>query len=314
MRTMTREDAAYRATGTLYAGGAAMLFASKGLLAKLLYARGVDFQTLTLLRALLALPLFWGLLALHDRGRHKNRTGRSPLPRQPRSALLGAGLAGALCYGIGSLLDFRALELIDAAMERALLFSYPSLVVLYSAYARRAWPVWPVVVAVLLTYLGICLVVGGFSTDAWRENALGALLVLGCAVSYATYFLVGERHAPTLGGVRFTAVAMTCAAVVIAPSFAATHSFADFAKIDSTGWGLIAALTIACLFLPSLMQTEGIRRIGAVRGAIISTVGPPTTMVLAALLIQERPHAWQIVGTLLIIVGVFVIGRYQQRT
>lgn len=297
-----------RIAGGLMAAGAAMLFASKGIFAKALYLRGVDYQTLTLMRALLSLPLFWGLAASSGFAAPGGRLRAQP----PR--LLGlALLAGALCYGAGALLDFRALELIDAGVERSLLFSYPALVVLFAAVAQRRWPGPAVIAAVLLTYSGICLVVGGFEVATWRANATGAMLVLACAVTFAIYFFIGERCIPGLGGVGFTLLAMSGATGLILAHFAAVGSWAALARVDLVSWTLLAALAVLCMFVPSLLQSGGIRRIGAVRGAILSTVGPPTTLLLGILLLGERPDIWQLAGTALIILGVIVIGRAEVR-
>jgi drug/metabolite transporter (DMT)-like permease len=295
-------------TGSLMAAGGAMLFASKGLFAKALYLRGMDYQTLSLVRALLSLPLFWGLAAAKGFATPGGRLWQQP----PRLLWLAAG-AGALCYGIGALVDFHALELIDAGVERSLMFSYPALVVLFAAVARRRWPGATVLFAVLLTYAGICLVVGAFDVAIWRANAAGAVFVLACAVTFAVYFMAGERCTPVLGGLGFAVVAMSGATGLIVAQYFAFHSLATVGHIDAIGWLLLGALAILCMVLPSLLQAGGIRRVGAVRGAILSTVGPPTTMLLGAALLQERPGIWQIVGTALIILGVFVIGRNETR-
>jgi drug/metabolite transporter (DMT)-like permease len=63
------------------------------------------------------------------------------------------------------------------------------------------------------------------------------------------------------------------------------------------------------MFLPTLMQAEGIRRIGAVRGSLVSTVGPPAALFLGMAMLGERPTLWQLAGTALIIIGVFIISR-----
>ncbi len=100
-------------TGFLFAGCAALLFATKGLFVKALGAHGVDYLTVAMIRGLLALPLFAGLALW--RGVDLRRA-------QPRVLALAA-LAGALGYGVGALTDFRALEMIDVSVERALLFT-----------------------------------------------------------------------------------------------------------------------------------------------------------------------------------------------
>ena len=115
--------------GALLAGGGAMLFAAKGILAKSLYADGVGFELLVTVRALIALPLFWAFAIWREGA----ATIRNTSPR----AIGVAALAGAGCYYVGALSDFYALTLIDASIERVLLFSYPALVVLFASVLTR---------------------------------------------------------------------------------------------------------------------------------------------------------------------------------
>jgi drug/metabolite transporter (DMT)-like permease len=61
------------------------------------------------------------------------------------------------------------------------------------------------------------------------------------------------------------------------------------------------------MFLPASFQAEGVRRIGAQRGAVLSSVGPPTTVLLAFFLLRERLSAWQWVGMALIVLGIMVL-------
>lgn len=291
---------ARRATlGLLLTAAGAILFASKGLFAKALYREGVDFQTLTVLRALIALPMFW-VLAL-------NRGLR--LERLPRRAVALAALAGMTCYGLGALVDFHALELIDVSIERALLFSYPAVVVFYTALMRRAAPSPAVLVALAVTYAGIVLVVGAFDISAWHRNITGSLMVLFCATTTAAYFLLGERCIRNLGSMGFTIVAMIAATVFVTLYYLFSHPLVAVTQVTPHGWLLLLALAVLCMFLPTLLQAEGIRSIGAVRGALVSTVGPPAALLLGALLLGERPGPSQLLGTALIIVGVYVISR-----
>jgi drug/metabolite transporter (DMT)-like permease len=290
--------------GFVLAGSGAVLFATKGVFSKALWASGVDYLTLTALRALLALPMF-AALALWR--------GMS-LRAAPRQAVLQAAVAGVLCYGCGALLDFRALELIDVSLERALMFTYPALIVAWYAVVKHALPRPAMLVALGLTYAGVLLVVGAYDTGLWRQNLGGALLVLCCAGTTATYFLLGERSIPHLGSSGFTVVAMAAAAVMVIAVFLATHSLEVVARLDLNQWMLLLALAVLCMFLPTLCQAEGIRRLGAQRGSMASTLGPPAAMLLGAGLLGERPGLWQIVGTGLILVGIAVIAKPRAET
>jgi drug/metabolite transporter (DMT)-like permease len=61
------------------------------------------------------------------------------------------------------------------------------------------------------------------------------------------------------------------------------------------------------MFLPGLMQADGMRRVGAQRAAIGSTVGPPATILMAALFLGERLNAWQMLGSAMIVASVLVL-------
>jgi drug/metabolite transporter (DMT)-like permease len=289
--------------GFALAGAGAMLFATKGVFSKALSASGVDYLTLTALRAVLSLPMFAALALSRGMSLH----------RAPPRALLLSALAGVLCYGGGALLDFRALELIDVSLERALMFSYPALIVAWYALVRHEFPSKKVLVALGFTYLGILLVVGAFDLALWKQNLAGALLVLCCAAMTAAYFLLGERAIPHLGSGGFTVVAMAAAAVMVVTVFLFTHSVELVLHITARQWLLLLALAVLCMFLPTLCQAEGIRRVGAQRGSLASTIGPPAAMLLGIAFLGEKPSLWQLVGTALIMAGIAVIARRESR-
>lgn len=276
-----------------------MLFASKGLLAKAAYARGLHFETLVVVRAVLAMPLFW-MFAM-------TREPRASLRGTPRAAVCAAALAGVLCYYVGALTDFYALTLIDASVERVLLFSYPAIVVAIGSMMKRRWPARSVLLAVTLTYIGIFFTMGGFNMAVLQANSVGAAFVLISALTYALYFMIGEKFTREIGSSRFTLIAMTAAAIALMVDYALTRDVSELAAIDSTTWVILGVLAVFCMFIPALMQAEGIRRIGAQRGSVVSTAGPPTTIVLGWLLLSERLSAMQFAGVALIVAGVLAL-------
>src|SRR5690242_14225882 len=111
-------DIRTRRLGMLCVAAAAMLFASKGLFGKALYARGVGFELLVAVRSVLAFPLFmWvglrsGPNAPAVSGDDEAQTPAvTPAPpARPRArAVLAAVIAGVTCYYLGALVDFQAL-------------------------------------------------------------------------------------------------------------------------------------------------------------------------------------------------------------
>lgn len=304
-RALPGSSASTRLVGTLLVAGGAMLLATKGVITKFIYARGMDYESLVVIRSVLAAPLFWAWALNHG--------AAGAIMRSPRRAIVIAAFAGALCYGLGSLLNFYALTVIDASLERALLFTYPAMVVLAGAVQSRRLPPPRVSGALLMTWLGVALAVGAFDRDVLSANATGAATVLLCAATFAIYFLISERYTREVGSLAFTVFAMTCAALVLIAWFIPRHGSLP-AVPDAGAWWLIGLLVIFATVAPLLMLAEGVRRIGAEQGAIMSTVGPPFTIFVAWLALDERLTLDQFLGTLLIIAGILVVEVLRRRS
>lgn len=285
--------------------GGAMLFAIKGIITKFIYARGMDYESLVVLRSVLAMPLFWAWALHHG--------AASAIRRAPGSTIAAAAFAGALCYSLGSLLDFYALTLIDASLERALLFTYPAMVVLAGSVLSRRLPSLRVGAAIALTWLGVAFAVGAFDQGVLAANATGALFVLLCAATFATYFLVSERYTREIGSIAFTVFAMTGATIALLAWYLPRHAAWPMPP-DAAGWGLVGLLVLFSTLAPVLLMAEGVRRIGAERGAIVSTVGPPFTIVIAWLLLDERMTLGQLLGTALIVAGILSVEVARRRS
>ncbi|HEV7607529.1 MAG TPA: DMT family transporter [Steroidobacteraceae bacterium] len=291
-----------RQLGMWFVAASAILFASKGLFGKALYQRGVGFELLVAVRAVLAVPLFaWFAVRANSPAQGGERREMSV------RAVLAAAIAGIVCYYVGALVDFWALTLIDASVERVLLFSYPAMVMLIHCFMWRRAPEKRLVVAMLVTYVGIFFAMGGVDLHELRQNLFGAGLVLIAALTTAIYFLIGERYTVELGSTRFAAIGMSSAAAMLALHFAVFRSFAELRALQAYDWLLLVILGVACMFIPGLLQAEGMRRVGAQRAAIGSTIGPPTTILLAALFLGERLNVWQILGSAMIVCSVLVL-------
>ncbi len=281
----------------------AILLSAKGVLSKLLYAEGLDFQQVITIRSLLALPLFW-LWAIYS-------AGFPTLVSVDRKGLSAALVAGLACYYIGGTLDFYALTLIDAGLERVLLYTYPTIIVLGLALLKRRWPSWQVIVSLLITYLGILLAIGVFDMSLWRANSFGSFLVLICAFTYAGYFFANDLAGKSIGSAVFTVYAMSAATLALLVHFLLTHSFSDV-SISPRAWFLFFILVVVVTVVPLFLLAEGVKQIGAQRAGLVSTVGPASTIILAAIILGEEMHWFQYLGVLITLLGIMFV-EWQQK-
>jgi drug/metabolite transporter (DMT)-like permease len=265
-----------------------------------------------LFRMLFSLPFY--LVIFRVSRRKKNRMaqaeGLSLLPVSSHMYWQAIAL-GLLGYYVSSFLDFSGLQYISAGLERIILFSYPTLVLLFAAAFYRT-PVrrhqW---LALALSYTGIGVAFAADLGNAGGWQALkGGLLIVGCATTYALYVLWSGRLIPAMGSAYFTAVAMLAAtgAVFIHAALLGgpLHLLLSY---PPQVYLLLLLMAVFSTVLPTLFISGALQRIGSGNVAIVSAVGPVATIVLAGVFLREQFGMMQVAGACLVIAGVLIIGR-----
>ena len=278
-----------------------MLLAAKGLFAKQLYALGLSFNDVAAIRSVMAVPGF-ALLAWLYRGRNNPADGFAV----PRKDLLLAVFAGLLCYYLGALANFYALTIIDASVERPLLFAYPIFVVLITTVITRKPPSPRVLLALVMTLCGVILVTGALSAELNATEWTGMTWIMFCSLSIAIYFLISGELTQRLGSGLFTLIAMTTAAIGMAVHYQFAEGWENVDLLPVAWWRLIA-LVIFSTVLPLFLMAEGVRRVGASKASLISTLGPPATAIMAYELTGEVLTSSQLFGIVLVVIGVLAL-------
>jgi drug/metabolite transporter (DMT)-like permease len=178
-----------------------------------------------------------------------------------------------------------------------------------------------VIVALILTYIGVSLAVGGFSIELLQANLFGAGLVMFCALTFAFYFFVNDHVSNQIGSAGFTVYAMTAATVALSLHFFIEHPVVIAGMghrpivaftLNARAWQLLIFMVLFVTVIPVFMIAESVRRIGAQRAALISTVGPPSTILLAALILNESMLFSQLGGVVFILAGIIFLEMRQQ--
>jgi drug/metabolite transporter (DMT)-like permease len=79
-----------------------------------------------------------------------------------------------------------------------------------------------------------------------------------------------------------------------------------------TVYSYSAVMAIFATVIPSYMVAAAINRIGSGNVAIVGSVGPVSTIVLAHIFLNEAITVWQLAGTACILAGVLMIGKQKQ--
>ena len=286
--------------GTVLVFLSAVGFSVKAILIKIAYGHGVDAITVFALRMLFSAP-FFVLMAWW--------AGRAAPPAQlTRRDWLHVAALGFIGYYLASLLDFLGLQYISAGFERLVLFLYPTIVVLLSAWLLKTPVRRRHGVALLLSYAGIGLVFAEQLAHAGQAGhvALGAGLVFASAVVYSFYLVGSSRVVHRVGAMRFTAWAMLVSTCFALLQFMLTHRVSAL-SLPAPVYGLSLALAVFATVLPALFMSEGLRRVGASHAALVGSIGPVVTMVLGAAFLGETLGWLQWCGAALVLGGVTLV-------
>jgi drug/metabolite transporter (DMT)-like permease len=290
-------------SGILISMLGALCFSSKAIFVKLGYRDAtVDPMTLLAVRMMVALPFF--LVNAFITGLRKKES------YLPAKIWIWIFLTGCLGYYISSLLDFAGLQYVSAGLERLILFIYPTFVMIISSFIfgekikRNQW------IAAGVTYAGILFAFfGEYNINISQQNIwTGAVFIFLCAITFGSYIVASSRIIPVAGAARFNSYSMISASAGVL-----LHYFIfgeqPITSVTQSTWIWGSLMGIFSTVIPSYLVTESINRIGGENTAIIASLGPVSTMLMAWLWLDEGITPWQISGTLCIISGIIIVAR-----
>jgi len=289
-----------------------ILFSGKAIIVKLAYRHGVDAVVLIALRMCVALPFFVGVALWQSR---LNRSAEQPSPWLPGDVwrVIGLGLTG---YYAASFLDFLGLQYISAALERVILYLNPTMVLLLSVafLGKRSGP--RELVALAVAYAGVLVVFGHDLTTAPLARGaggidavvIGAGLVVASAFSYAIYLVAGGQLVARVGSLRLTAWASIVASMACIGQALWISPQSLLSQPAPVYW-LSLLNGIACTVLPVFLVMMSIERLGSPVASQVGMIGPVSTIVMAALILDEPIGVAQLAGTAVVLSAVWMLSR-----
>lgn len=258
----------------------------------------VGAGTTALFRCGLALPGLIGLAVLEQR-----RRGTRPLRTRVR-----AGVAG-MFLGVDLLLWTHAIYDVGAGIATVL----GNLQVFFVTFIAWLWfrerPRRQFLLALPVVMIGVVLVAGiaGNSSSNYHPVA-GVLYGLGTSVTYAAFIVIlrtSATQAPHIAGPLADATAGALLASVV--SGLAFGQLSLDPPLAALGWLLVLALTSQTLGW--LLITSSLPRLPAAISSLLLLLQPAASLVLAAIVLSQRPTTLQLVGAALVCGGVLVAAR-----
>jgi drug/metabolite transporter (DMT)-like permease len=222
---------------------------------------------------------------------------REPFPRGRILAQL-VGM-GALGYVGQSYMYLTAINYASAGLVALLLYLYPFFVTILSVIFLRE-KVTPIkIIALILALTGTALTVGPVS-----GQMIGALMAIAAALIYSIYIIVGTNVMKHVSPVQSSMAIFASAGLIFG-----ILAFANGIHLPETTSGMLAMLGIIFVstIIPVVMFLAGLERVGPVNAAMLSTLEPVVTVLLAMWLFGDKLLPIVLLGGGLILLAVILL-------
>ena len=217
---------------------------------------------------------------------------------------LGLVIFGVFGMALCQYTYFRSIVIAGAGIATVLQYLAPSMIIIYLLVRYGKRPSTGEIISVILALAGTICLMGnnGFSFESFRSDVLfwGLLSAVGVAV----YSVSPVRLLATYGTIPIVGFGMLLSGLVAAALFQQSHSYATWDV-----WTVVGCFNV--VFLGTIVSfnayLEGVKRIGAVSGSILSSIEPISAAFFGWALLGNQFNWVGILGMAMIIATVIII-------
>lgn len=217
---------------------------------------------------------------------------------------LGLVVFGVFGMALCQYTYFRSIVIAGAGIATVLQYLAPSMIIIYLLVRYGKRPSTGEIISVILALVGTICLMGnnGFSFESFRSDVLfwGLLSAVGVAV----YSVSPVRLLATYGTIPIVGFGMLLSGLVAAVLFHQPYSNATWDV-----WTVVGCFNV--VFLGTIVSfnayLEGVKRIGAVSGSILSSIEPISAAFFGWALLGNQFNWIGILGMAMIIATVIII-------
>ena len=217
---------------------------------------------------------------------------------------LGLVIFGVFGMALCQYTYFRSIVIAGAGIATVLQYLAPSMIIIYLLMRYGKRPSTGEIISVILALVGTICLMGnnGFSFESFRSDVLfwGLLSAVGVAV----YSVSPVRLLATYGTIPIVGFGMLLSGLVAAALSQQPHSYATWDV-----WTVVGCFNV--VFLGTIVSfnayLEGVKRIGAVPGSILSSIEPISAAFFGWALLGNQFNWVGILGMAMIIATVIII-------
>jgi drug/metabolite transporter (DMT)-like permease len=165
---------------------------------------------------------------------------------------------------------------------------------------------------IALAMVGVMVVVSKgdlFSLADGKFGTYGDFLILISAVNWAVFSILSRRGLLHHPSTMMTFWVMTIGWLITSVAFFTNKNYVDFPQLDTRGWMAMIYLGVFTTGLAYIAWFDALSQLPAAQTGAFLFIEPLTSMVVAAIILNEKITPVSVLGGAVILVGIWMVNR-----
>ncbi|MEX2182188.1 MAG: DMT family transporter [Gemmatimonadaceae bacterium] len=228
-----------------------------------------------------------------------------PAPADIRR-LLGLGVLGHCIYQI---LFIYGISFTRAGTASLVVASSPAVVAIVARAHGHERLALKAVAGIALSILGVVFVLGGSIAADGTRHLVGDLMILAAVGAWAFFTTGLVPITQRVDSVQVAAWTLVGGVVPLALIASPALVRMEWRAIAPLTWGAVAYSGVIAMVIAYLVWYRGVREIGATRTSMFANLQPIVAVLVAWLMLNEVPTAFQGVGAAAVLGGLYLVRR-----
>lgn len=200
---------------------------------------------------------------------------------------------------------FIAINKTSLAVAAILLYTAPTIVMIFSVFLFKEKMTKEKVISLILTFTGCVFVTLSGQGAGIKISFMGVLAGLGAGLGYALYSIFGRYALKKYDSITVTLYTFVFASISLIPFVNIPEMMVLFSSFNSVFYAII--LGVFSTTMPFLLYTYGLTKLESSKASIIATLEPIVATVIGIILYSESITFLKITGIIIVVLGLVMI-------
>ncbi len=218
------------------------------------------------------------------------------------------GMTGIFTYNV---MFFKGLKIIEASRASLIIATCPVFITIFSAFFLKEKLNLVKGLGIVTSVCGTIVVISKGNINQIFETGLGLgeLYIFCCVLSWTAYSLIGKTVMSNLSPLVSVSYSVIVGAIALSIPAYFEGLFQNIGNQSLLDWSCISYLGIFGTVIGFVWYYQGVERLGPTKAGLFINFVPIFAILCAFLVLQEQITPSLVVGTVLVISGVYLTNR-----